>query len=236
MEIYKECLSPCWWDGRFVKINIKCSLMYKILALEFGSKTMWQERQWFFFMDKQMRISLHSFATIENEIFTGHPFFKLVMENEPVSESDFPEASLVYETFYQDPVGYGATTGNNFYSSFSALMLPPFQNQTGYCIGGIYFRTELDENFQKKKTENYLVTPEEFCAKISWKHLVKYAKPYNAYFAAARVKQYPDKIFAVRKVVPLYIANICVGAELLDSKEKPYCREYMSFKDYMSLL
>lgn len=236
MEIYKENLPPCWWDGRFGKFNIKCSLSYRILALEMGAETMWQERQWFIFMDKLTRVSLRSFVMIEKETFTGHPFFKLVIENEPVSESDFPEDSLVYESFYQDPVGYGATIGKNFYSSFSALMLPPFQNQTGYCIGGIYFRTELDEDFQKKKTDRYLVTPKEFCAKVSWKHLVKYAKPYNACFAAARVKKYPDKIFAGRRVVPLYIADICVGAELLGSKGKPNCREYMSFEDYLSLL
>ena len=58
---------------------------------------------------------------------------------------------------------------------------------------------------------------------------------YNAYFAAARVKQYPNKIFTGQRVVPLYIADICVGAELLGNQE-PNCREYISFEDYLSLL
>lgn len=205
------------------------------MTLELGSETMWQERQWFIVMDKLTQVSLRSFTTIENGIFTTYSFFKLVTESEPVSEDDFPEASLVYETFYQDPVGYGATTGNNFYSCFNALMLPPFQNQTGYCIGGIYTQTELDKDFQKKKIDRYLVTPKEFCAKVPWQHLMKYAKPYNAYFAAARVKQYPNKIFTGQRVVPLYIADICVGAELLGNQE-PNCREYISFEDYLSLL
>lgn len=235
MEIYKEYLPPCWWDGRFNRFNVKCSWKYKIMTLELGSETMWQERQWFIVMDKLTQVSLRSFTTIENGIFTTYSFFKLVTESEPVSEDDFPEASLVYETFYQDPVGYGATTGNNFYSCFNALMLPPFQNQTGYCIGGIYTQTELDKDFQKKKIDRYLVTPKEFCAKVPWQHLMKYAKPYNAYFAAARVKQYPNKIFTGQRVVPLYIADICVGAELLGNQE-PNCREYISFEDYLSLL
>ena len=234
MEIYKEILPPCWWDGRFVKFSVKCSQSYNILAMELGSETMWQKRQWFIFMDKLTRFSLSSFATIEGETFTGHPFFSVVQEDKLVFQRDFSEDTLGYETFYQDPVGYGVKIKDRSYISFSALMLPPFQNQTGYCIGGVYFHTEFDKDFQKKMTNCYLVTPEEFCAEVSWKHLVKYAKPYNAYFAAARVKQYPEKLYKERKVVPLYIAGICVGAELLGAKEQN-CREYISFEDYFKL-
>ena len=240
MEIYSEKFVPNWWDGRFSPIDAKCCLDFKIVASEIGSDSLWQERKSAIFMNETTSMFLQSFVTIEDGVYRNHAYFSLVKEDDTaVSCQDCPDDVLTFERFYIDPAGYGVKLEKNGYSSFHALMLPPFQGQTGYCIGAVFYKTEFDEKTGKKKTNPYLVTPEEFCKNVPWQHLVKYAKPYNEYFRAARVQKFCDKVYTqingrMRKVVPLYITGNCIGAEILDG-EIPGCREYVSFEDYLSL-
>ena len=240
MEIYSENLVPDWWDGCFNPVDVQCSLDFKIVASKIGSDSLWLERKSAIFMNETTSMFLQSFVTIEDGVYRNHAYFSLVKEKDAaVSCPDCPNDMLTFERFYIDATGYGAKVEKNVYSAFHALMLPPFQGQTGYCIGAVFYETKFDGKTGKKKTDPYLVTSEEFCKNVPWRHLIKYAKPYNEYFRAAQVQKFPDKIYTqingrMRKVVPLYITGNCIGAEILDG-EIPGCREYVSFEDYLKL-
>ena len=241
MKIYKEKLPPQWWDGRFNVIDVKCSLNFGIELSEIGLDYLWQKRKSAFFMNETTSMFLQSFVSIKDGVYRNHAYFRLVKDaQKKVSIQDCSKDDWIFERFYVDAIGYGAKVEKNCYSAYHALMLPPFQNQTGYCIGALCYVTEFDNYMgTKKKMDVYVLTPEEFCAKVPWQHLMKYAKPFDDFFDAARICTFPEKSYLDRRqrgrrVVPLYIGTSCAGAEIPDAKESG-CREYISFEDYDNL-
>lgn len=213
LHLYKEELPKQWWDGQLIEVLFGLGSANKIAAA-FGDAELHQEIHNELYLGKEYVGILSSFRLLKNQVLVHYPFFGYYSLPPKCSGP-----STTQLTLYKDCHGYGAHIENGELICYHPLMLPPFQNQTGYCIGAL-MQSELifpqPKNIAKKC---YLTTTKQLCANVDWQHLVRFAKPYNDYFAAANVKKIPSEVFYYRKqpyglTVPLYLGDQCVAVYL----------------------
>lgn len=224
LNICRPKLLKQWWDGQFSKVHFGLGSVSKIAAV-FDDAELHQEIHNELYLGKDCIGILSSFRLLKNEVWVHHPFFSY----HPLTEkrSDLSTTQL---TLYKDCNGYGAYIEKGELICYHPLMLPPFQDQIGYCIGALK-QSELifpqQKNIAKKCS---LTTIKHLCANVNWQHLIRFAKPYNDYFAAANVKKVPSVEVCCpghwhSNTVPLYIGNYCVAVNLWDNI-------YISYEEY----
>lgn len=138
---------------------------------------------------------------------------------------------------YFDVRGYGVRIDGDEITYFSPLMLRPFRGQTGYCIGGLKKVTTVGHAGDILDTRVSLVSSEELLERADWRCMLRFAKPYSDYFAAAGVEKIERRPFchSVCKfdAIPLYIGNRCVGVRLPIGDRLGPGLKYVSYETYL---
>ena len=229
LEIYQEKLSDNWWDGRFNLINAEVVEQGDVIEKQIEANHYWLKECCAVFVGKNDRpvCDFIFFSEMKDGCYTPYPAF-MVSPSRNRRYSKRRKCEL-----YVDAKGYGANFSAGEVLCYSSLMLPPFKGQTGYCIGTIVRKICLTNNRQSIE----IASPDVLCDNVKWQDLVKFAKPYDDYFAAARVEEVPSKSFINRgreyKAIPLYIGNRCVAVWLPNWYVDEYNSEYISYKEYM---
>lgn len=231
LNIYRPKLLKQWWDGQFSEVSFTMGSANKIAAA-FDDAELHQEIHNLLYRGEDCIGILSSFRILKDEVLVHYPFFRYLpffrSHALPPKHSDLSTMPL---TLYKDCRGYGAHIENGKLICYHPLMLPPFQDQIGYCIGALR-QSELIFPQQKNiVTKCSLATIEQLCTNVNWRQLIRFAKPYNDYFAAANVKKVPSKNvyypgFWTSTTVPLYIGDRCVAVKLWDNIHISY-EEYL---------
>lgn len=225
LQIYREKLPENWWDGRFNSFSVDVVASGGVEKESIGDGYYWRKEVCSAFVGDSAFCDLVFFSELRDGYFTSYPAFGVC----PSRNRRYSKREKI-ELFF-DPVGYAAKIDRDEITCYNPLMLRPFRGQTGYCIGAIFREKSLGKNFQKM----YLVSAQELCDKVKWQDLVKFAKPYDDYFAAARVEEVGVKpLFCNSKSdfpEPLYIGERCVAVRLPGEKDGKF--EYISYKEYM---
>ena len=225
LQIYREKLSGNWWDGRFKSFFADVVVSGEVEKESTGDGYYWRKEVCSAFVGDSAFCDLVFFSELKDGYFTSYPAFGVC----PSRNRRYSKREKI-ELFF-DPVGYAAKIDGDEITCYNPLMLRPFRRQTGYCIGAIFREKSLGKNFQRM----YIVSAQELCDKVKWQDLVKFAKPYDDYFAVAHVEQVPVKSFCrdfeSYEVVPLYIGEWCVAVRLPGGYQGKF--EYISYAEYM---
>lgn len=229
-EVYSENLPQNWWDGSFNVLSAKICRHGRLVEERIEENAYWRkERLPLFVGENEIWGCLECFSQFRNGQYLPYPAFALteiLPEDGQKSISDF-KVSL---ELYFDAKGYSASMVSDGVVSYHPLMLRPFQNQTGYCIGGIQRTTFFGKNLSKY----CIITLEHLCDKMRWQDLVRFAKPYSDYFAAAGVSRVISFDFEwmrhVYQTVPLYVGRRCVAVKIQGGIE--ISDQYISYQEY----
>lgn len=242
-EIYSEKLPENWWDGRFNTMSVGVT---EKAFIESVSREPFRRKlvAGLGLSDVQGRfefseLCLSSFQTIQDGEFVSHPFFQI----ETVSASAkrrLADSRMDILKLYFDARGYGVRIDGNEVTYFSPLMLRPFQGQTGYCVGGLKRVMAAGRAGEILDVRVSLVSTEKLLEKTDWRCLLRFAKPYDDYLAAAGVEEVECRHFRHSVcgyyAVPLYIGSRCVGARLplkTQNDEFGPGLKYVSYETYL---
>lgn len=269
VHLYEERSPKGWWKGRFddfsiirstkqgfvlggldfhkldedYRESIKDQLASNRYPVEISERikgdTFWRcERVPFYYGGDKFGL-LESFSLLENGVYKEYPIFSLIVDSIPYrgSYKDHPadEDSIKVRLSF-DSVGYSASIVEGGVICYHPLMLPPSEQETGACIGGI----QRFVPFGKRLSVLSVISPEALCERMQWQDLVKYAKPYSDYFAAAGVSEVKAEKFrstsrnVTYRACPLYIGKRCIAVKIgaSNSLEEKYI-SYEEYKDWL---
>ncbi len=242
-EVYNEKLPENWWDGRFNVMSVGVTEKAFIEAVSrdpFRRKLvavlgMPDAGGRFVFSG----LCLSSFQVIQNGEFISHPFFRIEAAGDLI-QKHLAGSRMDILKLYFDARGYGVRTDGNEITYFSPLMLRPFQGQTGYCIGGLKKITTIGRVGEILDVRVSLVSTEKLLEKTDWRCLLRFAKPYDDYLAAAGVEKVESRHFRYSVcgayAVPLYIGSRCIGVHLpLKTQNDKFSLglKYVSYETYL---
>lgn len=225
LNIYREKLPQNWWDGRFKSFFAEVVACGDIEEEVKEPDYYWRRERCSVFVDGSRAFcDFVFFSELKDGYLTSYPAFGIC----PARNKRYSKREKI-ELFF-DTKGYAAEIAGDEIISYNPLMLRPFQGQTGYCIGAIFRKKPLGI----RVPEVCAISAQELCDRVKWQDLVKFAKPYNDYFAAAKVEPVPAKIICRKrgsyKTEPLYIGERCIAVRLPGAATDEF--EYISYAEY----
>lgn len=229
LKIYREKLPQNWWNGRFNSFSAEVVACGDIEEEVLEREYYWLRERCSVFVDNSNAFcDFIFFSELKDGYLTSYPAFGIC----PTKNRRYSKREKI-ELFF-DSKGYAAEIAGDEIVSYHPLMLRPFQGQTGYCIGAIFRKKALEKRLQQVCA----ISAQELCDKVKWQDLAKFAKPYNDYFAVAKVEPVPVKSFfrglCSYKAEPLYIGERCVAVRLPGKGLDAF--EYISYAEYMEKL